>query len=73
MAVLLFGLVVFGFGMLVTTRVGAALTKVIPAGGNAKLLQSIQANTWSVGIGIATVGGLLCLGAMLLLGLLPSR
>jgi hypothetical protein len=73
MAVLLFGLVVFGFGMLVTTRVGAALTKVIPAGGNAKLLQSIQANTWSVGIGIATVGAVLCLAAMLLVSQLPTR
>jgi hypothetical protein len=73
MAVLLFGLVVFGFGIVVTTSVGAALTKMIPAGGKAKVLQSIQANTWSVGIGIATVGGLLCLAAMLLLSLLPSR
>ncbi|HEV3103925.1 MAG TPA: cellulase family glycosylhydrolase [Candidatus Dormibacteraeota bacterium] len=73
MAVLLFGLVVFGFGIVVTTSVGAALTKMIPAGANAKVLQSIQANTWSVGIGIATVGGLLCLAAMLLLSLLPSR
>ena len=73
LAVLLLGLVVFAFGMVVTTGVGAALTRMIPAGSNAKVLQSIQANTWSVGIGIATVGGLLCLAAMLLLSLLPSR
>ncbi|HEV2028881.1 MAG TPA: cellulase family glycosylhydrolase [Candidatus Dormibacteraeota bacterium] len=73
MAVLLFGLVVFGFGIVVTTSVGAALTRMIPAGGNVKLLQSIRANTWSVGIGIATVGALLCLAAMLLVSQLPSR
>jgi hypothetical protein len=73
MAILLLGLVVFGFGIVVTTRVGAALTRAIPARANAKLLQSIQANTWSVGVGIATVGALLCLAAMLLLSLLPSR
>jgi hypothetical protein len=67
------GLVVFGFGIVVTTSVGAALTRVIPARGNAKLLRSVQANTWSVGIGIATVGALLCLAAMILMSQLPSR
>jgi hypothetical protein len=73
LAVLLLGLVVFAFGMVVTTGVGAALTRMIPASGNAKVLQSIKANTWSIGIGVATGGALLCLAAMLLLSQLPSR
>jgi hypothetical protein len=71
--VLVIGLLVIGFGLLVTTNVGARLTKMIPAGINPKLLQSIQGNRWSVGIGIAAGGAVVCLAAVLLVIQLPQR
>lgn len=67
------GLLIIGFGLVVTTNVGAKLTKMIPAGVNPKLLQSIQGNRWSVGIGIATGGAVVCLAAVLLVIQLPQR
>jgi hypothetical protein len=45
---------------------------MIPTGINPKLLQSIQGNRWSLGIGIATGGAVLCLAAVLLV-ILPQH
>ena len=73
LVILLFGLLVFGLGLVVTTRLGVTLTKMIPAGFNPKLLQSIQGNRWSLGIGIATGGAVLCFAAVLLVILLPQH
>jgi hypothetical protein len=66
LVILLIGLLAFGLGLVITTSLGATLTKMIPAGINPKLLQSIQGNRWSLGIGIATGGAVLCLTAVLL-------
>ena len=73
LVILLFGLLVFGLGLVITTRLGVTLTKMIPAGINPKLLQSIQGNRWSLGIGIATGGAVLCFAAVLLVILLPQH
>jgi hypothetical protein len=73
MVILLFGLLVFGLGLVITTRLGVTLTKMIPAGINPKLLQSIQGNRWSLGIAIATGGAVLCFAAVLLVILLPQH
>jgi hypothetical protein len=72
LVILLIGLLVFGLGLVITTTLGATLTKMIPAGINSKLLQSIQGNRWSLGIGIATGGAVLCLAAVLLV-ILPQH
>jgi hypothetical protein len=72
LVILLIGLVVFGLGLVITTTLGATLTKMIPAGINPKLLQSIQGNRWSLGIGVATGGAVLCLAAVLLV-ILPQH
>lgn len=66
LVILVIGLLGFGLGLVITTSLGATLTKMIPAGINPKLLQSIQGNRWSVGIGIAAGGAVLCLAAVLL-------
>ena len=72
LVILMIGLLVLGLGLVITTSLGATLTKMIPAGINPKLLQSIQGNRWSLGIGIATGGAVLCLAAVLLV-ILPQH
>jgi hypothetical protein len=72
LVILFIGLLLFGLGLVITTTLGATFTKMIPAGINPKLLQSIQGNRWSLGIGIATGGAVLCLAAVLLV-ILPQH
>ena len=72
LVILFIGLLLFGLGLVITTTLGATFAKMIPAGINPKLLQSIQGNRWSLGIGIATGGAVLCLAAVLLV-ILPQH
>jgi hypothetical protein len=72
LVILFIGLLLFGLGLVITTTLGATFTKMIPTGINPKLLQSIQGNRWSLGIGIATGGAVLCLAAVLLV-ILPQH